>query len=107
MRCIPRNWCGVSTSAIARPPVDMVERNHAQVTCLTRSRRPTVGMMLPDSSCFATPGFGDVLSVEDILEAQTLEWEVRLLVWWSRGSLDYGTVLVSRCSRPRNVNEKR
>ena len=65
--------CGVSTSAIDRPPVDIVERNHAQVTCLTRSRRPTLDVVLPDSSCFATPGFGDVLSVEDILVTQILE----------------------------------
>ena len=32
-----------------------------------------MGVVLPDSSCFATPGFGDVLSVEDILVTQILE----------------------------------
>jgi hypothetical protein len=62
-----------------------------------------VGVVLPDSSCFATPGFGDVLSVEDILEAlilrgsQTARTMISLLF----------RLLALRYSRPRNVNEKR
>jgi hypothetical protein len=81
----------------------MVERNQAQVTCLTRSRRPTVGEVLPGFSCSATPGFGDVLSVEDILEEPDLprgSLTARVVLWLVR-------LLALRSSRPRNVNEKR
>jgi hypothetical protein len=63
-----------------------------------------VGVVLPDSSCFATPGFGDVLSLEDILNAPVLKagsQTARMMV----SSLS--RILALRYSRLRNVNEKR
>jgi hypothetical protein len=62
-----------------------------------------VSVVLPDSSCFATPGFGDVLSVEDILNAPILKagsQTARTMV----SSLS--RLLALRYSRLRNVNEK-
>lgn len=38
---IPLNLCGVSPRAMASPPVLIVERNHANVKCLSRSRMLT------------------------------------------------------------------
>lgn len=66
----PRNLCGVSASAIERPPVDIVDRNHAHVTCLTRARMPTASVLLLGSSCFSAANFGDEITPGDISKAQ-------------------------------------
>jgi hypothetical protein len=69
---IPWNLCGVSASAIESPPVDIVDRNHAHVKCLTRCRVPTGGALLLCSSCFFAAGFGDESPPDDMVRATNL-----------------------------------
>jgi hypothetical protein len=50
----PRNRCGVSATAIARPPVLIVVKNHAQVKCFRRWRRLVFSLISTSSFCVAS-----------------------------------------------------